>query len=145
MVLHTIAILSPGDMGHAVGSSLVDQGFTVITCLKDRSPRTRYLSKLANIDDIKDFNLMVRKADLILSILSPANALNVAERVTSVLNETEHKTVFVDCNAISPRSTKKIDSMISNTGSKFIDASIIGSPPGKGTPPRIYVSGEESD
>ena len=145
MSFHTIAILSPGEMGHAIGSSLIDQGFNVTTCLKDRSPRTRQLSNLAEIRDIKDFNVMVTEADLILSILAPSNALNLAGRVSSALRETGHQTIFVDCNAVSPETATKLDSMIRDTGSKFIDASIVGSPPGKGTPPRMYVSGRQSD
>ncbi len=145
MSFHTIAILSPGEMGHAIGSSLINQGFNVTTFLKDRSPRTQQLSNLAGINDIKDFNIMVTEADLILSILAPSNALDVAGRVASALEETGHQTIFVDCNAVSPETATKLDSMICDTGSKFIDASIVGSPPGKGTPPRIYVSGRQSD
>ena len=37
MGLRTIAILSPGDMGHGVGMALVGRGFDVITCLAGRS------------------------------------------------------------------------------------------------------------
>ena len=33
MVVKTVAIISPGDMGHSVGSVLRDNGFDVITCL----------------------------------------------------------------------------------------------------------------
>ena len=145
MSFRTIAILSPGEMGHAIGLSLAHQGFTIITCLKGRSRRTRQLSKLAKIKDVKDINLLVTNADLILSILVPSNALEVAGRVASALRETNSETIFVDCNAVSPRTAEKMESMISDTGSKFIDASIVGSPPGKETPPRIYVSGKESD
>ena len=38
---NTVGILSPGDMGHTVGGVLRQNGLRVITCLKDRSQRTR--------------------------------------------------------------------------------------------------------
>ena len=145
MPLQTIAILSPGEMGHAIGRSLVNQGFETITYLKERSARTRELSKLGKIKEVKDFNTLVTKADLILSILVPSKALEVAEKVASAVKETGKPTIFVDCNAISPGTAEKIESIICNTGSKFIDASIVGSIPGRGTDPRLYVSGKETD
>ena len=37
MSLSTVALLSPGDMGHAVGAVLVANGLEVITCLEGRS------------------------------------------------------------------------------------------------------------
>ena len=42
----TIAIVSPGDMGHAVGAVLREAGLRVITQLDARSERTRVLSIL---------------------------------------------------------------------------------------------------
>ena len=44
MGLETIAILSPGDMGHGVGKALAEHGYDVITCLAGRSQRTRGLA-----------------------------------------------------------------------------------------------------
>ena len=145
MPLHTIAILSPGEMGHAIGLSLVNQGFEVITCLKGRSERTRQLSNRGKIKDVNDLNILVAKADIVLSILVPSKALEIAKQVSSAVRETGNPTVFVDCNAVSPETTKQIELIIGGTGSKFMDASIIGSPPGSGTPPRLYVSGKETD
>ena len=44
MMSDTIAILSPGEMGHAVGRVLVNHGYRVITSLAGRSRRTAGLS-----------------------------------------------------------------------------------------------------
>ena len=51
MPLKTVAILSPGDMGHDVGRALGKHGLEVITCLQGRSDRTRGLSRQAGIRD----------------------------------------------------------------------------------------------
>ena len=47
MGVKTIAIQSPGDMGHAVGKVLRENGFDVITCLAGRSQRTKDLAREA--------------------------------------------------------------------------------------------------
>ena len=145
MPLQTIAILSPGDMGHAVGLTLVNHGFDVITYLKGRSKRTRKLSKLGMIKEEPTLESLVTKADLILSILVPSQAIFVAKEVASALRSTNQTTTYADCNAISPNSTQMINEIITNAGSEFIDASIIGSPPGRGIPPRFYVSGPNAE
>ena len=49
MDISTVAILSPGDMGHAVGQRLRENELDVITCLAGRSHRTRALSHTETI------------------------------------------------------------------------------------------------
>ena len=39
MAIQTVALLSPGDMGHSVGKVLHDHGLRVITCFEGRSQR----------------------------------------------------------------------------------------------------------
>ena len=145
MPLKTVAILSPGDMGHDVGRALREHGLDVITCLKGRSDRTRSLSRRAGIRDVGSLDRMVAEADLILSILVPAAVEDSAREVAAALQRTGCDTFFADCNAVSPRTTEVIHGVITRAGGKFIDASIIGEPPGRGIPPRFYVSGEHAD
>ena len=142
MPVKTVAILSPGDMGHAVGRALGETGLYVITCLQGRSERTRKLARRGNIRDVTNLEEMVTQADLILSILVPEEAVGVARSVADALRATGAETTFADCNAVSPRTTGKINSIISGVGGRYVDGSIIGGPPGAGPPPRFYVSGE---
>jgi len=144
MVVKTVAILSPGDMGHAVGRALGEHGLDGITCLKGRSERTRQLAQKGNFRDVPSLEEMVRQADLILSILVPSEAVSVARRVADALRATGADTPFADCNAVSPQTTEMMNGIITNAGGRFIDAGIIGGPPGRGTPPRFYVSGEHA-
>jgi 3-hydroxyisobutyrate dehydrogenase-like beta-hydroxyacid dehydrogenase len=141
MSINTIAILSPGEMGHAVGRALGEHGYQVITCLQGRSDRTRRLAQSARIRDVPGIEEMVAEADLVLSILVPEEAVNVARRVAEALRATRAATPFADCNPVSPQTARLMDSIISSAGAPFIDASIVGGPPGKGAPPRFYVSG----
>ena len=139
--INTVAVISPGDMGHAVGQSLLEHGLDVITCLVGRSTRTQNLSRQANIREVATLEDLVTQADLILSILVPSEALRVAIEMGKALLNTGANTYFVDCNAISPQKTLELESVISDSGGRYIDASIIGSPPGRQQPPRFYVSG----
>ena len=144
MSVNTVAILSPGDMGHSVGQSLGEHGLNVITCLEGRSERTRRLAGRANIHDVGSPNELVLQADLVLSILVPAEAAGVASRIAEALQATGTDTSFADCNAVSPQTAKAMDATITGAGGRFIDASIIGAPPGGKAPPRFYVSGADA-
>ena len=141
MGIKTVAVLSPGDMGHAVGRALGEHGLDVLTCLQGRSERTRRLAQQANIRDVPTLEDLVHQADLVLSILVPAEAVGVAQQVAEALLTTGSNPYFADCNAISPQKTLEIESVITNAGGRYIDASIIGSPPGRRQPPRFYASG----
>lgn len=145
MSINTIAILSPGDMGHAVGQVLRTRGFDVISYLKNRSQRTKDLANLAGIREVPDLSKMVIQADLILSILVPENALDTARTVANSIRKSNTSVTYADCNAVSPETTKKIESIICLSGSDYVDASIIGNPPGSGIPTRFYVSGVHSE
>ena len=144
MAVNTVAILSPGDMGHAVGRALGEHGLDVITCLEGRSDRTRRLALKGNLRDVPSLDDLVSQADLVLSILVPSEALAVAQRVADALQATGADTPFADCNATSPQTAEKMEAIISRAGGRFIDGSIIGGPPGEGAPPRFYVSGPDA-
>ena len=147
MTQETIAILMPGDMGHAVGRTLREHGHDVITCLARRGEHTRKLAKLGGLRDVETLEDVVRQAGLILSILPPSAAVAQAERVAVAMGETGKFPTYEDCNAISPETARKVGDVITGAGASFIDAGIIGlapSPePGKGSGPRFYVSGKD--
>jgi 3-hydroxyisobutyrate dehydrogenase-like beta-hydroxyacid dehydrogenase len=143
--MKTIAILSPGDMGHAVGRVLGENGFRLVTCLLGRSERTRKLARNANIEDLPSLEKLALESDLILSIVPPADAIDLATQMADAIRNTRSNVYYADCNAVSPQTVNNIDRIISSSGGRFIDASIIGSPPGKGEPPRFYASGSHTN
>jgi 3-hydroxyisobutyrate dehydrogenase-like beta-hydroxyacid dehydrogenase len=142
--IQTVALLSPGDMGHSVGQVLVENGLRVITCLEARSERTRGLAAEAGIVDVPTYRDLVREADLLLSILVPAQAQNAAVNVAQALVETGSKLVYADCNAIAPQTVREIGAVIVEAGGTFVDASIVGGPPRAGSSPRMYASGPDT-
>ena len=141
MGLKTIAILSPGDMGHGVGKALVERGYDVITCLAGRSQRTRRLAETAGLREVPSLEHMTVQADLIMSILAPDQAVGVAREVADAMQAAGTSRPFADCNAVSPKSASVMASIISAAGGDYIDGGIIGGSPAKGATPRIYTSG----
>jgi 3-hydroxyisobutyrate dehydrogenase-like beta-hydroxyacid dehydrogenase len=145
MSIETVAVLSPGDMGHAVGRALGKHGLRVITCLAGRSQRTAGLAQQAGIEDVPTLEEVVRQADLVLSILVPAQASGLAQQVAEALKATGEDTLYADCNAVSPKTAQEIGDVITKAGGRFIDAGIVGGPPSDTESPRIYVSGLNSE
>ncbi len=145
MAINTIGIMSPGDMGHAIGRTLRTNGMRVVTCLRGRSPRTVALAAAAGIEDVGDDLTLVREADVLLSVLVPAEAAALAKRIAAAVTATKAELLYVDCNAIAPQTATKIASTISAAGARFVDAGIIGGPPAPGrSGPRFYASGTDA-
>ena len=144
MTVGTVAIQSPGDMGSGVGRELIARGFRVLTCLAGRSERSRRLAEGAGLELADSLDTLVESAELVLSILPPAAAERFADEAADALRRTGARPAFADCNAIAPTTARRVAARIAGagTGAAFIDAGIIGAPPGKsGLPTRFYCSG----
>jgi 3-hydroxyisobutyrate dehydrogenase-like beta-hydroxyacid dehydrogenase len=135
-----VAVIAPGMMGGAVGGRLVENGLKVLTSLTGRSSETAARAKHYGLTAAGDED--IARADFILSILPPGDAVALAERFAPALAASNSKPVFVECNALSPRTAEKVAAVIAPTGAPFVDAGIIGAPPKTGDKgPRFYASG----
>jgi 3-hydroxyisobutyrate dehydrogenase-like beta-hydroxyacid dehydrogenase len=142
--IKTVAIMGVGDMGHAVGQALRESGFDVISCLNGRSEHSRNLAKVAGIRDIGNLELMVSEADIVLSIMPPSSAEGFGNDIAAAVKGSGSTPMFVECNAISPDTTRRVEAIILGAGAPYTDAGIIGSAPGRpGSPPRFYASGPD--
>ena len=142
---NTVGILSPGDMGHTVGDVLCQNDLRVITCLQGRSQRTQQLAEKAGIEDVPTYSQLVTEADLILSIMVPAQAMSAASSVAEALQQADTSLTYADCNAIAPQTVRKLGDVITAAGGTFVDASIIGPPPRNPGATRFYASGPNLD
>jgi 3-hydroxyisobutyrate dehydrogenase-like beta-hydroxyacid dehydrogenase len=141
--LNCIAILMPGDMGHGCATVFRQHGMRVITCLNGRSQRTRTLAKKAGLVDMPTLGDVMQTADLILSILPPEYAVQQAQEAATAMKAAKAYPDYVDCNAISPTTTKKVASAFDYMPVNFIDGGLIGLNPVKeNEATRLYVSGK---
>ena len=67
MTVETVAVVSAGDMGHAVGAVLANSGLEVITALDGRSQRTVDLAAKVGMVDVGDAGTLVARAEIVLS------------------------------------------------------------------------------
>src|ERR1700747_3410322 len=122
-----VAVIAPGAMGGAVGKRLVDNGITVLTSLDGRSEETRTRAKAAGMTSAKDDD--IAPADFILSILPPGDALSLAQRFVPALTTSNAKPVYVDCNAINPKTVDRVRAGIAPTEGPFVDGGNLGERP----------------
>jgi putative dehydrogenase len=138
-----VAIVAAGHMGAGIARRLVENGITVLTLLNGRSDATRERAVAAGMQAASLDAVM--EAELLLSIVPPANALSFAEQTAFALKSARRKPVFADCNAVSPATVRHIHAVVSATGAEFVDGGIIGGPPQAGDKgPRLYVCGESA-
>jgi 3-hydroxyisobutyrate dehydrogenase-like beta-hydroxyacid dehydrogenase len=84
------------------------------------------LARRAELELLDDVGAVLREADVVLSIVPPAEAESVAAELAGAR-------LFADLNAISPARAARI--------SPAVDGSISGGPPWQAGTTRIYLSG----
>jgi 3-hydroxyisobutyrate dehydrogenase-like beta-hydroxyacid dehydrogenase len=145
MQIRSVGVVSPGDMGQAIAGRLKEAGLNVHTALDGRSERTKALARAAGLADCGSMEKLVAACELVISVINPGEALNVAREVAAALRKTGRRIAFADLNAVSPQTARDADRMIRDAGGVFIDGGIIGPPPrGEKDKPRIYVSGPDA-
>jgi L-threonate 2-dehydrogenase len=145
----TVAIVGTGEMGSAIGRRLREYGARVTTSLLGRSAASARRVERAGLEVRNDDRELISDAGFVLSIVPPATAFSVAERFHEPLKRAGTKPIYVECNAVSPRTVQRIASLLEDTHCGFIDAGIIGGPPPVRRDPSarrtsIYASGKDA-
>jgi putative dehydrogenase len=143
----TVAIVGAGEMGVAVGRRLRESGARVVTSLAGRTAESVARVRNAGLEVVNDDDSLVRDASFVLSIVPPGVAVEVAKRLCGPISRADEPPIYVECNAISPATCRRIRDLFDATN--FIDAGIIGGPPVAGTQdpakgPRFYASGRDA-
>lgn len=142
MSLPTVAIVAPGDMGHAVGAILRQHGVRVTTNLAGRTAASGERARRAGMEVLADDVALIADADIFLSIVPPAEALAVARRAAAAARAGSAQFTYVDCNAVSPDTARDIGVIVEAAGLMYVDAGIVGPPPKPGeSKTRFYASG----
>lgn len=145
MQIRHVGVVSPGDMGQAIARRIKESGLEVHTALDGRSERTKALAREAGLDDCGSLEKLVGACELVISVINPGEAMNVARGIAGAMKKTGRRIAFADLNAVSPQTARDLDRVIRDAGGMFIDGGIIGPPPrGEKDKPRIYVSGPDA-
>ena len=143
MAIETVAVISPGDMGHVVGKVIRDKGFRVITVCRTAAYCCSRAAR-SGMDDVESLSAVMQEADVVLSIMPPECALSFADAADVVSKDDQP--IFADCNAIAPTTTQKMRDVVEVAGMDFVKIGIVGPPPGRGgVATRFYAAGPVLD
>ena len=137
MATTTVCILHPGEMGAEVGAAARAGGARVLWVSGGRSGATRDRAGAAGLDDASTLKAALGQASVVLSVCPPHAAVDLAAEVSAA----GFRGVYVDANAISPDTSRRIGGIVEAAGARFVDAGIIGPPPAKVGTTRLYLSG----
>ena len=129
-----VGLLHPGEMGGAIAMQL-RRGRTVLWASSGRSAETAQRAEQAGLRDVGRVEELAESSDIILSVCPPHAALAVAESVAGFNG------IYVDANAVSPMTARRIASVVEEGGGQFVDGGIVGPPPRDGVPTSLYLSG----
>ena len=137
----TMGIVSPGEMGSAVGAAFAAAGNRVVATVDGRSRRTRALAEQAGLELLPTLDDVVRASGLVLSVVPPGEARAVARAVASAAAKVGVGPLLADLNAISPANVAAIAHDVAADGLDLVDGSISGPPPRRAGTTRLYLSG----
>jgi 3-hydroxyisobutyrate dehydrogenase-like beta-hydroxyacid dehydrogenase len=136
-----IAIVSMGEMGSGIAGLLVGNGAQVLTSLEGRSVASASRAEAAGVEVVDDL-AMIEQAEILLSVVPPLAARATAVRFLPLIERSQSKPAFLECNAIAPQTVLDLSKPFTENGLRFVDAGIIGLSPKKGgKSPRLYMSG----
>ena len=133
----TVGLLHPGEMGSAVGATVVGGGARVLWASEGRSPATRARAADIGLEDAGTLAALVKASRVILSVAPPHGAVDLARAVAAL----GFRGMYVDANAVAPETARQIGHVIEDAGARFVDGGIIGPATRKPGAARIYLSG----
>jgi 3-hydroxyisobutyrate dehydrogenase-like beta-hydroxyacid dehydrogenase len=136
----TVGLLHPGEMGAAVGGCLVSIGHDVLWDPAGRSRATTGRALAAELTGV-DFDRLIKKSSVILSICPPHAATDIARQVA----EAGYAGLYVDANAISVATAEQVAGIVTAGGATYVDGGIIGLPPEVAGHTRLYLSGPHAN
>lgn len=141
----TIGLLYPGELGSSLARAFVGQGLPVVSTLGGRSQQTRERAEKAGIRLLPDVAEVCRQAQIVLSVVPPAAALDVAEQVTAALEPGKPMPIYVDANSIAPATVRRIGELLATRGAQTVDAAVYGLAANLAAHGTVYLSGPAAE
>jgi len=133
-----VGFLGFGEVASTLSGWFKDAGVEVYTSLENRSVKTQVLAEDCGVNTCKDNKTLAEISDILISAVTPAEAVNVAREVGKHV-----KGIYVDVNNISPGTAKEALGYIEN--GKTVDAAIIGGIKKEGIQVQIVASGSYAE
>ncbi len=137
----TVCILHPGEMGAAIGRAARERGARVLWVAAARGEATRQRAEAAGLESAGSLREALGAATVTLSVCPPHAALDVAASVAAL----GYRGTYVDANAVSPATVRRIAAIVEAAGASLVDGGIVGPPPGSGAESRLYLCGRHAE
>lgn len=136
----TVGLLHPGAMGAVVGGLLRTSGHDVAWCAHGRSAESRARADRADLRERPDLRELVAASDVIVSVVPPHAALDVAREVADL----GFRGLYVDANAVSPDRSREIGRVVAQAGARYVDGGLVGPPPTRAGTTWLHLSGPDA-
>ena len=137
----TMGLLHPGAMGSRIGACARENEIDVLWVGDDRSEATHSRAAECRLEEVAWLNALVNRSDVILSVCPPHAAEEVAQQVADL----GYRGIYVDANAVSPATARRVAEIVEEPGATFVDGGIVGGPPQRAGTTRLYLSGERAE
>ena len=134
-----VTLLHPGEMGASIGAALVSQGAAVRWVSGGRSTATARRADDAGLIACDELPEALHQAQLVISVVPPANALDVAAEVA----EAGYAGRYLDANAVSPQTMAAL--VQAAPGVEVVDGGIVGPPARQRGQTRLALSGPSAE
>jgi 3-hydroxyisobutyrate dehydrogenase-like beta-hydroxyacid dehydrogenase len=135
-----VGLLHPGEMGTAVGATVVAGGARVIWASDGRSAASIARARDIGLADGGTLAAVAHASDVVLSVVPPHAARDVARTVAAA----GFRGVYVDANAVAPATVREIAAIVEAGGARFVDGGIIGPATRRPGDARIYLAGADA-
>jgi 3-hydroxyisobutyrate dehydrogenase-like beta-hydroxyacid dehydrogenase len=136
-----LGLLHPGDMGTSVGLAAQSNGARVVWAADGRTVATAQRATAAGFEPLPDLGAVVARSHVIVSVCPPHAAEALAQKVVAV----GFRGLYIDANAICPDRARRIATLVTTAGGRFVDGGIIGNPPRGPGETRLYLSGPDAE
>lgn len=140
----TVAIVSPGAMGSALGRVWQAGGARVVATVTGRSARTCALAE--GLELLPDLDAVVGTADVVVSVCPPAAAADAMAAILDGVRRTNARPLLADLNAVAPATVHRLAGQARAAGLDLVDGAISGRPPSPEDDPgsMLYLSGDRA-
>ena len=129
-----IALIGFGKVSYNLFKLIDSQDINFSTSTEGRSQNTVDLINESNIEVFDSFREAVEKSDIVISAVTPSQALDVSRRYAQ-----DFKGLYLDLNNVSPDTKSRINDVCEN----FVDGAVIGKIDSNN--PTLFLSGINAD
>ncbi len=135
MQIRTVTLLHPGNMGATIGAAVT--GARVLWVSTGRSQESRQRAEAGGLVEKTALADAVGESEAVLSVCPPHAAEEVAHTVAGL----GFAGLYVDANAVSRATARRVGEVVGAGGARFVDGAIIGPPVTRPGRTRLYLSG----